>query len=586
MTTQQLNEYIKHYLEDNKTKSAIMLSGPWGSGKSYYIKKELEPCLMMNGDKCVIVSLYGLKDVFEVSKSIYIELRAKFLQSKSEVATTGKLIAKTVFKGVTSYFGVDLSSTESEMQSLFESIDLSGRLIVLEDVERSQIDLIELLGYINNLVEQDGAKILVVANEDEIIEYEETTNESEESSQVILTEKSQKYLKTKEKTISDTIIFEGDYLNAIGSIIKLFEERKLGCFLEAKYIHEILNLLQFSGNKNLRSFIYACQKTSDILSALKEQIDIDKKQSIFYSIIIFSSKLKEDAFPKWDGTKYLSIELGNADYPLYRFCYDYIRWQQLDLNVIEETFEAHNTMKLYQRYTNDEDLLVLYSYFLYSESVVLNALKNIECKLENPNIIPLYEYSKLANALIACHTVLGYDYLPSKTKMINNIKEKGADLDTTIFFFSVGEFESDEEACSFKDFKNELLSAIIDSQKNEIEIDYSPEEISEYYKYVVDNSMKIRSKHRFISNFNVEKLMNMVFNCSSSQLHDIRGILFAIYRDTPKGYFDEKDIETMNEIKGIIEKKLNDNEFDCDRIVKLQLKWMCANLQDFIQKLS
>ena len=41
MKTQELNEYIKHYLEKDKTHSAIMLKGAWGTGKSHYIRTEL-----------------------------------------------------------------------------------------------------------------------------------------------------------------------------------------------------------------------------------------------------------------------------------------------------------------------------------------------------------------------------------------------------------------------------------------------------------------------------------------------------------------------------------------------------------------
>ena len=39
MKTDELNGYIRHYIENDKTNTAIMLSGQWGSGKSYYIKK-------------------------------------------------------------------------------------------------------------------------------------------------------------------------------------------------------------------------------------------------------------------------------------------------------------------------------------------------------------------------------------------------------------------------------------------------------------------------------------------------------------------------------------------------------------------
>ena len=49
---------------------------------------------------------------------------------------------------------------------------MSDKLIIFEDIERSGIDIIELMGYVNNLCEQDGVKVLLVASEKEILKYE------------------------------------------------------------------------------------------------------------------------------------------------------------------------------------------------------------------------------------------------------------------------------------------------------------------------------------------------------------------------------------------------------------------------------
>lgn len=49
MNYNELNEYIKHYVEKDQTQSAIMLTGGWGTGKSYYIPNVLEPFLKENG---------------------------------------------------------------------------------------------------------------------------------------------------------------------------------------------------------------------------------------------------------------------------------------------------------------------------------------------------------------------------------------------------------------------------------------------------------------------------------------------------------------------------------------------------------
>ena len=112
MTNAELSKYVKHYVEKDKTKSAIMLTAEWGTGKSHYITNELIPFLEGNGGhKCIVVSLYGLSSVNDISKSIYLEARTKILNSNSEGVTAGKLVAKTIIKGVSSFFGVDLSAS-------------------------------------------------------------------------------------------------------------------------------------------------------------------------------------------------------------------------------------------------------------------------------------------------------------------------------------------------------------------------------------------------------------------------------------------------------------------------------------------
>ena len=173
MTINELNEYILNYYKNDKTHSAIMLTAPWGMGKSYYIKNNLIPSIDTNNErKCIVISLYGLKDTAEISKSIYFELRAKKLNNISEKANVGIILGKTVLKGIAGFFGLDLTKNGKDLQKLYESIDLSDKLIIFEDIERSGIDIIELMGYVNNLCEQDGVKVLLVANEKEILKYE------------------------------------------------------------------------------------------------------------------------------------------------------------------------------------------------------------------------------------------------------------------------------------------------------------------------------------------------------------------------------------------------------------------------------
>ena len=224
MKVDDLNKYILHYLTKDKTGTAILLTGRWGSGKSYYINTVLKPFLEEHKKKCVVVSLYGLNTVDEIGKSIYWGLRSLKLKFDNEKLAAGALAAQTLAKGFTSFFGVDLQADDNALQKLYESIDLSDKLVVLEDLERTNIDTSELLGYVNNMTEHDKAKVLLVANEDEIIKTkaveEEDRTEFEQlgkkkTQRYDYTDETKKYLLNKEKTVSDTILFEGDYRHAM-----------------------------------------------------------------------------------------------------------------------------------------------------------------------------------------------------------------------------------------------------------------------------------------------------------------------------------------------------------------------------------
>jgi len=175
MTDNEYNLYIENYLKNDKTQSAIMLTAPWGIGKSYYIQNSLIPHLEQNTDKrCVVISLYGLNDIKEISKAIYFEIRTKDICVKNENSKVrkilnkvikgtcvknekvqaGKIVGKTIFKGALSIVGIDFSLKDADLEKLYSSINLTNKLIILEDLERSSISIKHVLGFVNNLVEQ------------------------------------------------------------------------------------------------------------------------------------------------------------------------------------------------------------------------------------------------------------------------------------------------------------------------------------------------------------------------------------------------------------------------------------------------
>lgn len=591
MTNLELNQYIFHYIKDNHTKSAIMLTAGWGTGKSYYIQNDLIPFLAEkeNGAySCLVVSLYGLKTVEDISKNLYLELRLKFLRNNSEGLAVGKFVAKTVAKGITNRLGIDLSKSEEELQELYQSIDLSKKLVIFEDIERSKIDIVDILSYTYNLVEQDNVKVLLVANEEEILKYNNSEPDENGRTHKIPDEKTLFYLTIKEKTISDTISYRGDLRVAIANMLQSFGNETLCKFSDKDGVEGAIDVMENLKNFNLRSFQFSCQKTLDILNRTTP-IDEKNIRTIYFSVLSFAMRIKNGDFPDWDGTDYLSTKLGTVKFPLYRFCYDYIRWQEFDAAKVQKTFDAHDKMNLYNKHgdsVHDVDLSVLFAYYNHSEKEVLDALHNIEKRLKNPNDIPLYSYSKLAYYLIVCHVILKFDYIPCKEKMVLNMQKYGKDIDADILFLDIFEHESKIERQLFEDFMQSIKEAINTSVHSKLDFSYRPEEIVSLYQKVIKNEAKMITGHTFISKFDLEKTVNMVFQCNPAQLQDWRGILLAIYRNASKRDFLDMDCSFMNKLVVRIQNILPEREKHMDRIALLQIRYLLSNLEEFIEKLS
>ena len=602
MTTSELNNYILHYLKKDKTRTAIMLTGEWGSGKTYYIERDLVPFLNDNKATSVVVSLYGFDDISMISKSIYMELRMSTLGGKhSETVTTGKVIAKNVLKNITGLAGINLGLDDKDLTELYESVNLKDKLLILEDVERSNISVTSLLGYVNGLVERDGVKVLLVANENEILRKTErkmefdfskiSDNKKSDNTEKNVPEEVKLYLRIKEKTISDTIQFNGDFEQAVEQIIKEFDNYKLNMIFQRdqELYKTVSNTVRNICGKNLRTFIFAIQKTVDVIDKMdSNDYEDDFFECLMFGIICLSSNIKADEFPKWDGNDYLSTKLGSNDMPLMRFAYDYIRWQNFDKSSVHKVYEAYKEFRFFERHAEykDPDLRILSNYSEETEEHVLLALKNVEKKLNAPDEIGIHAYCKLAYYMIYVGSVVGFDYKKSCELMIKNAKGIGSktNTDADIFFSHTYCIEDEKIKRVYEEFLKQLAESISFENKQQM-FSYDPEDIEELYNNVCRNTNDYITGHRFLSKYNMDNIGEMLLKSTSEQLHDFRGILFAVYRNAGKGEFNEKDIEAMKQLLAIVEEKY-DGENMWDKIQLMQLNWLKSNLKDFIEQIS
>ncbi len=595
MTDFEYNSYIENYLDNDKTKSAIMLIAPWGMGKSYYIQNSLIPHLEKDGGKrCVVVSLYGMNDIKEISKAIYLEMRAKAISYKGEKFEAGKIVGKTILKGVLSKIGIDLSLEEQDLEKLYSSIDLTDRLIILEDLERSGISIKQVLGYVNNLVEQDGAKVLLVANENEIKQYEPVVSKDKDGKDVkkwVYTTETEEYLKIKEKTVSDTIRYLCDYDMAIENILRMFSDCNLNLCLDDKdkygkptVVREIIDIMGKLKEYNLRSLIFACQKTVDIFANYTDTLDIEFFKYVLLGNVAFALRLKDNDDIIWSD-KTNPNDLGTSKYPLHEFCYEYIKYQELDVSKIkdhQEAFLERQEFEKRQRETRTA-LSILYDFHTQNGEILALAVKSIRDELKTRTTIPVSEYGKLANYLIAVRVVLEQPSIIDECKsvMLENLQKSVQDDSKVLDRLKIHDSFGFWEECQTKEYNDfmEEMTAAFQGCTFALSPDDTPlEYIKKITDLMCDNDSPIRQNKSFMDKIDVDKIVNGLEKATAEQISDFRRGILSIYRVVNVSDLLPNDKDALVELQSGV-KSLLDEGKGKDKVVRLQYSWLVGNLQ-------
>ncbi len=584
MTYNELNEFILNYLENDITGRAIMLNGGWGSGKSYYIKNTLKPFLEEKKHKCAIVSLYGLTNVSEISKAIYLELRTIKKEPESEAVNTakvvGKIVGKTLINGLVSKIGFEIGKiSDEDIQEVYDSIDLSGKLIVLEDIERTQIDIVSLLGYINNMCENDGVKVLLVANEKELLQFrietiQTTTNNAAHifPTKKVYTDKSNAYLKAKEKTISDTLRFYADSQQVTNSIIDSFHNDDLSRFKDCIISSKVSN--SNNGVINYREVIVACQKSCDIYNYMKKQdisTDDEFKKCVFIGLYNYLQKRITNPDLEFKEKTFSNVLSGNDFYPLMRFCFDYYHSQVLDREVIRTTISEYNEYLIYidKSEYDDPDLRVLYDFPAHYEKDVLKAISSINDRLDSIKSIGINQYGLIIYYLLELKYDAGFDSeIISEIieKIIRNLKGRGHKITDKHNVFSRAVEINNPNA------ENELN--IIKSRVFEA-LDYTDDTLDKTIPIELINklsSTQIRKYQpdKLIQKLQLDAIAPSVKDFSPLTLVGLHHVLSCIdYNE-----LTDKSFQLLLNFKHEIEKNLKCNDVELDRLQKLRLNWI------------
>ena len=216
-----IEKFLDYYIKPNKNKEslsktdltqyAVMINGPWGSGKTHFIKRQ-QKTWQDKGYTVLYVSLNGVSSRAQIQQELMIQLFPKILSANSKIASE---VARALLTwGGTRVIGKELSdSAQKVLKNLAtNALNNAGKkrvdqILILDDFERCTIPLQDRLGYINTFVEHDGCKVIVISNEDEV-----KAQSSDENEDV--------YRRTREKVIGETFRLEPHTQSVVESLIQ------------------------------------------------------------------------------------------------------------------------------------------------------------------------------------------------------------------------------------------------------------------------------------------------------------------------------------------------------------------------------
>lgn len=455
-----LVESILDYIRSDYTDYAIMINGEWGSGKTYFwnnkIRNKIES-MQVNGKELttIYMSLYGISNLEEISKKIFIEttqLMDKNLKRYMDAngQSTIPEYAKTGLD-MANFFGVTQNGDKIDYGNFFTTDD---KVLCFDDLERANVDVIDILGYINNFVEHDHIKTIIICNEKELSTKLKSNNIEmktfiatyllDKESKLLTTDKpmvekikdtiedvfdkANDYERIKEKLIGETFEYQPEFTYIINGILMRYEKYPdLIRFLKSN-TGLITSTFEKSGTRNLRILKHALadfKKIFDMVSTSYPNTNNRILQTMLIFTIAISFEIKAGKITKdkfiniKDNEEYKSIVVSSrvfmdnrqfyikefdnnyyynfkAEYRFFKFIEIFVRTRIFDMKIfkrdMEDIINTIDTSNLpgYKRLLTEEYWKVSDDEFPKVVSDVLDTVKNGKMRLID--IVKMYAY--------------------------------------------------------------------------------------------------------------------------------------------------------------------------------------------------
>ena len=346
----ELVDIILDYVRRDYTDYAIMINGEWGSGKTYFwdnkVRNKIES-MELNGKKykTIYMSLYGISNLEEISKKLFMETTQMMNKSlrKYLEANPGTTIPEYAKTGLdmANLFGVSQLNEKIDYTNLF---NIEDKVLCFDDLERANVDVIDVLGYINNFVEHDHIKTIIICNEKELANKLKNSNvemktfigtyildkEGKFGPDAILEkpmvdliqekveyifDKANDYERIKEKLIGETFEYIPEFSYIINGLLMRYENNKELMRFLRENTAIIVATFNKTGTRNLRILKHALndfEKIYENVKRVNENIGNDILQSLLIFTIAISFEIKAGKVTK---NKFVDIN-SNEEYKI------------------------------------------------------------------------------------------------------------------------------------------------------------------------------------------------------------------------------------------------------------------------------
>ncbi|WP_447215197.1 hypothetical protein [Citrobacter pasteurii] len=157
MKKNNLKNYIDYYITLDTPGFAVLVTGEWGSGKTYQILKAIPTELQCH------VSLFGISDANEVYSTVFAKMYPGKNFAKKIIDLTKDVTSE--IDGIT--FGAGTVVNKMLTPLIKQTVDRT-KVIIFDDLERCSMENKEILGVINQYIEHHQCRVVILAHDEKI----------------------------------------------------------------------------------------------------------------------------------------------------------------------------------------------------------------------------------------------------------------------------------------------------------------------------------------------------------------------------------------------------------------------------------